>query len=236
MKKKPQDKTKIEPKFYTLEEASAYLRLTEDQLKNLAKKSKIPAIEVEGNLLFPKEKIDEWILNSLPETIEEEVPNPALLKLPLKNFIPRGGVLFISGKKSKDSVLEYLVLKSQQLGCISDPEDFLSCLKQREEMISTATDKGLAFLHTRRRIPKHLLTPFIIVAISKEGLDWGALDGNLTHILFLIAMRHDIIHLKILSQLARMANAGLVSKILEQETEEGVLKVLTNFEKKFPRN
>lgn len=236
MKKKPQDKDPQEPEVYTLKEITAYLRLTDEQIINLAKQNKIPALEVGGGWLFPRKKVQEWIESGFLESLDEKNVPEALLKAPLKNFIPNGGVLFLPHKKPKDSVLEYLVSKSHQLGCISDPEDFLSCLKAREDMVSTATEKGVAFLHTRQRIPKHLLMPFILIAISKQGLDWGAPDNKPTHVLFLIAMRHDIMHLKILSQLARMTNSGLVEKILQQKDQEGVLKVISSLEKKVPRN
>lgn len=235
MKTKQKDKEPDSPEVYTLKEVAAYLRLTEDQIIKLSKENKLPAIEVDGKWLFPKIKIDEWIENSLPKEIDEKNVPPAVLLTPLKNFVPRNGVLFLPGKKQKDSVLEYLVSKTHQLGCISDPQDFLSCLKAREDMVSTATEKGVAFLHTRQRVPKHLLMPFILIAISKEGLDWGAPDGNPTNALFLIAMRYDIMHLKILSQLARMTNSGLVKKLLEQSDEDGVIKILDSFEKKIPR-
>lgn len=222
-------------KVYTLKEISAYLRLSEEQVISLAKENKLPAIEEEGKWLFPKDEVDKWIEESPPEIVEEKIVPEAYLKTPLKNLIPNGGILFLPGKKSKESVLEYFVSVSQKLGCISDPEDFLNCLKAREDMVTTATEKGIALVHTRQRIPKQILTPFILIGISKEGLDWGAPDGNLTYVLFLIAMRYDIMHLKILSQLARMTNAGLVDKLLLQDTPEGVLKVLNSFEKKIPR-
>jgi len=233
MKKKP--KSSQEKKVYTLKETAAYLRLSEEQVIALAKENKLPAIEEEGKWLFPKENIDKWIEEFPPDVIDEKNIPEALLKTPIRNLIPTGGILFLPSKKPKDAVLEYLVLKSHQLGCISDPEDFLNCLKAREDMVTTATEKGVAFVHTRQRIPKQILTPFILIAISKEGLDWGAPDGSPTYVLFLIAMRYDIMHLKILSQLARMTNAGLVEKILSQDGPEGVLKVLNNFEKKVPR-
>lgn len=235
MKKTPKSNNIEETKVYSLKEVAAFLRLTEEQVLGLVKENKLPSIEKDGKLFFSKEKINKWIEEFPPDAIDEKNIPEALLKTPLKNLIPSGGILFLPHRKPKDTVLEYLVSKSHQLGCISDPEDFLNCLKAREEMVTTATEKGVAFLHTRQRIPKQILTPFILVAISKEGLDWGAPDGKLTHLLFLIAMRYDIMHLKILSQLARMTNAGLVNKILAQDTPEKVIKVLNNFEKKVPR-
>lgn len=235
MKKKPKSENKIESKLYSLKEISAYLKLTEEQIIKLVNQGILPAIEVEKQFFFVKEEIDNWILSKMPEEIEGERIKPELIKAPIESFIPKEGIFFISGKPKKDEVLEYLVLKAHSFGCITDPEDFLSCLKAREEMVTTATEEGVAFLHTRKRMPKHILIQFLLIAISKEGLDWGAPDGKLTHVLFLIGMRYDILHLKILGQLARMTKGGLTKKLLAQDTPDGVLKVLKNLEKKYPR-
>ena len=111
----------------------------------------------------------------------------------------------------------------------------MDALKEREQMVSTAIEGGIAFLHTRRRIPKNILRPFVLVGVSHDGLEWGAPDGKPTHVLVLMGLRHDTLHLKILSQLARMTRAGLVKKLMEAGDEEKAIKVLNTLEKKCPR-
>lgn len=225
----------MDPNLLTLNEVAAFLRLAEDQIMNLVNTKRIPFVELEGKHLFPKDKIESWIENNLPADLDEGAPPDTLLQVPLTNFIPRGGILFTLGKKSKDAILSHLVTLSQRFGCISDPEGFLDALKEREQMVSTALEGGVAFLHTRRRIPKNILRPFLLVGVSHDGLQWGAPDGKPTHVLVLMGLRHDTLHLKILSQLARMTRAGLVKKLLEAGDEDKAIKVLTALEKKCPR-
>lgn len=225
----------MDPNLYTLQEIAAYLRLTEEQILNLARTKRIPSMELEGQWLFPKDKLAAWIENNTLATIEEEAPPETLMQVPLTNLIPRGGIVFTLGKKDKEVILAYMVQLAQRFGCISDPEGFLDSLKERESMLSTAVEGGVAFLHTRRRIPKNILRPFILVGVSKDGLKWQAPDGKPTHVLVLLGLRHDILHLKILSQLARMMKQGLVKKILEADDEAKAVKLLTALEKKCPR-
>lgn len=227
----------MDPNFYTLSEVAAFLRLSEEQIMNLTRTKRIPFTELEGKFLFPKDKIETWIENNLLSSadIDEGPPPENLLQVPLTNFIPREGILFTLGKKPKDAILAHLVTLAQRFGCISDPEGFLDALKEREQMVSTAMEGGVAFLHTRRRIPKSILRPFLLVGVSHDGLQWGAPDGKPTHLLVLMGLRHDTLHLKILSQLARMTRAGLVKKLLEAGDEEKAIRVLNTLEKKFPR-
>jgi excisionase family DNA binding protein len=225
----------MDPNLFTLNEVAAFLRLSEEQIMNLVGTKRIPFVELEGKHLFPKDKIEAWIENNLPADLDEGAPPDTLLKVPLTNFIPRGGILFTLGKKPKDAILSHLVTLSQRFGCISDPEGFLDALKEREQMVSTALEGGVAFLHTRRRIPKNILRPFILVGVSQDGLHWDAPDGKPTHVLVLMGLRHDTLHLKILSQLARMTRAGMVKKLMEAGEEEKAVKVLVALEKKCPR-
>jgi mannitol/fructose-specific phosphotransferase system IIA component (Ntr-type) len=227
----------MDPNLFTLNEVAAFLRLTEEQIMNLVWTKRIPFVELEGKHLFPKDKIETWIENNLLSAadIDEGTLPDTLLQVPLTNFIPRGGIFFTLGKKPKDAILSHLVTLSQRFGCISDPEGFLDALKEREQMVSTAIEGGIAFLHTRRRIPKNILRPFLLVGVSHDGLQWGAPDGKPTHVLVLMGLRHDTLHLKILSQLARMTRAGLVKKLMEAGEEDKAVKVLLALEKKCPR-
>ena len=48
-------------------------------------------------------------------------------------------------------------------------------------------------------------------------------------------MRYDALHLKVLSQLARMTRLGLVAELLKAETEDTIIETLTAFEEQCPR-
>ena len=59
----------------------------------------------------------------------------------------------------------------------------LETLKKREELGSTGVGKGIAIPHCRSLLVKDL---HLIIGRSKNGVDFGALDGKTVHLFFLI--------------------------------------------------
>ncbi len=53
----------------TTKEVAEYLSINEKQVYRLIKEKKIPATRITGKWLFPKELIDEWIMNSARESV-----------------------------------------------------------------------------------------------------------------------------------------------------------------------
>lgn len=227
----------MEDTLLTLRELSAYLRLDESKINVMAEKGDIPAIRMADDWRFPKEKIDLWIEQKLPEqfAIDYESMPPALLDVPLVNFIPRTGILLDLETTDKDKILQRLTRIAHQCGCIADPGWFYANLKEREEMVSTAQEGGVAFLHTRHRNPRNIMRPFLLVVMSPGGIDWGAPDGNPTHVFFVLGLRYDALHLKILSQLAKMTKCNIAADLIKCESEEDVVNVFNRFEEDCPR-
>ena len=227
----------MEDILLTVKELSAYLRLNEDKIMDMASNGDIPAVKVAEDWRFPKEKIDLWIEQKLPEefAIDFESMPPALLDVPLINFIPRCGILPDLETTEKDKVLQRLTRTAHTCGCIADPGWFYTNLKEREEMVSTAQEGGIAFLHTRHRNPRNIMRPFLLIARSPEGIMWGAPDEKPTHIFCVLGLRYDALHLKILSQLARMTRKDLVKEMMAAEEEEGIIEAISGLESTCPR-
>jgi putative molybdopterin biosynthesis protein len=80
----------------TTKEVADYLSINEKQVYRLIKEKKIPATRVTGKWLFPKELIDEWVINSARESVS---------LAPKKNAVENN--LVIAG--SNDLALELLV-------------------------------------------------------------------------------------------------------------------------------
>ena len=79
----------------TTKEVAEYLSINEKQVYRLIKEKKIPATRITGKWLFPKELIDEWIMNSARESV----------RLPEKQSVQENQVV-IAG--SNDLALELL--------------------------------------------------------------------------------------------------------------------------------
>jgi PTS system nitrogen regulatory IIA component len=85
--------------------------------------------------------------------------------------------------KDKDGVLEEMVevlLKDRKL---SNKDAVLSMLKSRESMGSTAVGPGIAFPHGRTLATADLI---IVIARSSEGVAFDSIDGNPTHLFFML--------------------------------------------------
>jgi PTS system nitrogen regulatory IIA component len=76
---------------------------------------------------------------------------------------------------------------------------------EREELSSTATVDGVAFLHTARWESRVLLqSPLVALGRLPSPVDFGAIDGTPTDLLFLLLAPDDRTHLTLLAKAARL--------------------------------
>ena len=74
-----------------------------------------------------------------------------------------------------------------------------------EQMCSTALGPGVAFPHPRRQMSEALTDSLVAFARTPSGIPFGAPDGSLTDLFFLICSCEDHVHLRVLARLARLA-------------------------------
>jgi PTS system fructose-specific IIC component len=104
---------------------------------------------------------------------------------------------------TKTDVLREIAGHAQKKGLVPDAQAFYNGLMERESLISTGIGDGIAIPHTRYKGPEKL---FILVARSKDGVDFDSLDGDPVHLFIVIAGPEsaDKEQLKILSRTARL--------------------------------
>ncbi len=99
----------------------------------------------------------------------------------LENLISEDRVILDLKSKTKDEVLKEL------LGVLKLPEErekiVLDALKKRESIGSTGIGKGIAIPHVRSVV---LDDVYLVVGLSKEGVDFDSLDGKPVHLFFLL--------------------------------------------------
>ncbi len=108
----------------------------------------------------------------------------------------------------------------------------LGKLQQREELGTTAIGHGVAIPHCRT---KGLKSPALLLGLSKEGVQFEALDGKLSHVFFLLVSPEDNpgAGLRLLAAIAGLTRGSrtLASKLLKAATAADVLKTLREEEK-----
>jgi PTS system nitrogen regulatory IIA component len=104
-------------------------------------------------------------------------------------------------------------------------------LEAREAMGSTGIGDGIAIPHVRNPILLHVSEPFVSLCLLRHPVEFGAVDGQPVHALFVLVSPNVPAHLRILAQLgfvlrdpelrrrlrARAASAEILERIMEVE-------------------
>jgi PTS system nitrogen regulatory IIA component len=126
----------------------------------------------------------------------------------------------------KEEVLAEMVDLLAASGHIRDKDAVLKAVTDREKRMSTGMQNGIAIPHGKTDSVDCLVAA---LGIKREGIDFGALDGQPSTI-FVMTVSPDSRtgpHIQFLAEVSRPLNdASIRAKILSASTREEVLKLL----------
>ncbi|HIJ72885.1 MAG TPA: PTS transporter subunit EIIA [Candidatus Hydrogenedentes bacterium] len=128
--------------------------------------------------------------------------------------------------KSRWEVIPELCGKVAQVVSALDAQTLAQAVREREEIMGTGIEKGVAVPHARL---KQLGAPLVAFGRSKTGIDWDARDGLATHFVFLILtpQEEEGLQVQILASIARvMTQTDIPGKIMDAESREDVFGTL----------
>ncbi|MTK10761.1 MAG: PTS fructose transporter subunit IIA [Clostridiaceae bacterium] len=134
---------------------------------------------------------------------------------------------------TKADVIDELTNKLDRAGRLRDKEEFKNAIWKRENEFSTGIGEGIAIPHAKTSAVK---TPALAFGRSKSGIDYDSLDGNSSHIFFMIAASEGAHneHLDTLSRLSSMLiNEGFKEKLMNANSEEEILLLIDREEKSY---
>ncbi|MBI4954072.1 MAG: PTS sugar transporter subunit IIA [Myxococcales bacterium] len=192
----------------TARQLAGYLNVNERTVLKLVQEGAIPGVKVGSQWRFRKAMIDTWLddqaLGVTPRYVDASRPTAPGRVLTLAScFAPTHVIPELVGK-TKSAVLVELAGLAARLGLVRDETWFVGALIQRENVMPSALGHGVAFLHTLRRSPEQVLAPFMLLGRSREGIDFDALDGQPTHLFFVLGLKYDELHLPWLAKLVHM--------------------------------
>ncbi len=148
----------------------------------------------------------------------------------VSELIGPSSILLRFEAKNKKDALRKLAEKFHDVHPKVDSKLLFSALMRREEVGSTGLGNGIAIPHTKaEKIPK----PQGLLAVSKKGIDFHALDGELVHVLFLMVYPQNPVgvHLVTLAGLARLLRDDFVVGLMRKATTPGqVIKIISGQE------
>ncbi len=128
--------------------------------------------------------------------------------------------------KTKAEVIDELVEKLYTAGKLADKEAYKEAIWARESQSTTGIGEGIAIPHAKTKAVK---TPAIAFGRSKEGIDYEALDGQPSHLFFMIAASEGAnnTHLETLSRLSGfLIDMEFRNKLLHANTAEEIMKIV----------
>ncbi len=227
----------MEDRLMTVKQLAAYLSVNERTVLKLVSEGSIPGVKVGSQWRFRKAMIDAWLddqmLGVTPPYLDRDDPRSSRRLLALAScFRPEHVIPELEGKTRSDVIAEFARL-AFRLGLVRDEIWFVGALIERENVMPTAMGHGLAFLHTLRRSPAMVVRPFMLLGRSREGVDFDALDGQPTHLCFVLGLKYDEYHLPWLAKLVHMlSQPGAFRSLLEADGAQAVFAALIDAERK----
>jgi len=106
----------------------------------------------------------------------------------IKDFLDKKAIKPNLESQTKEKVLEELTTLIEKTGKVSDKEEFLRVVREREELGSTGIGYNIAIPQAPSSGIKSLVGAF---GISKKGIDFDALDKEPVYLFFMLAAPKD---------------------------------------------
>jgi PTS system nitrogen regulatory IIA component len=221
----------------TIQEVAKLLGSDVRRVERMAKRGEIPCQKVGGQFRFNRAEITEWLQQRMGAMSHDhlvEVDAGITSQRPTQEdaaiIAPLLRVEAVStnlGSRTKSSTLRELVALADKTGLVLDFPTLQEAVIHREELCSTAIERGVAIPHPRRPLPEALAGPILVVAKTSQGIAFGAPDGRLTTLFFLTASQDDRHHLHILARLCRMLrDEDFLYHLTAAETPAGIIDLL----------
>lgn len=133
---------------------------------------------------------------------------------------------------SKKEVIQELVDLLSNTGEIKNKEEMVNILLSRETLGSTGIGQGIGIPHGKSPNVKKLIAAF---GLSKKGINFESLDGEPTHIFFLLVAPEESAgpHLKALARISRLLKDKYFrDTLIKASDEKELIKIIKNEDSK----
>jgi nitrogen PTS system EIIA component len=223
------------------QQVAAYLHLDLREVVKLASRGHLPSRKVGGKYLFRKGEVDHWVESRMHELGKDRlagiergvsahhgIDDTVEIVAPL---IPPDGLAVPLKARSRDGVIRDLVGLADRAGLVYTKADLIDNVLAREELCSTALVPGVALPHPRHPLPHDIDSSFVVAGLTPSAIPFGAHDGSLTRLFFLICCKDDRTHLHVLARLGRMLQERRdIERLMDAQTPDELRTILADLE------
>lgn len=224
------------------QQVATYLTMNLRDIIKWASRDQIPCRKVgDQKYRFQKEDIDHWIweqmhsfdskaLKGIERGVSEhhgfDVEKPLICPM-----ISEKAMTVPLKAKTSHSVIRMLLDQAEKANLIYARDELINEFLGREKLCSTAMLPGVAFPHPRQPMPYDIASSFIVAGVTSNGIPFGAKDGSLTRLFFLVCCKDDRTHLHVLARLVRiLEDRSIVEKLMDSETPGQLAETLAHRE------
>ncbi|MBM3255220.1 MAG: PTS sugar transporter subunit IIA [Candidatus Omnitrophica bacterium] len=152
------------------------------------------------------------------------------VKRKLHSFLNEKAIDLDFKEKNKAKLIAKLVELLSKSGKLKNKNAFLRSILERERLGSTGIGNGVAIPHAKAGSIKGFALAF---AKSREGVDFGALDGEKVYLFFILASPVEPVgeHLKILAKISYLIKDKFIVDLLRQAKDaKEVIRIIRSHE------
>lgn len=231
-----------------IKDVADLLNVSEKTIRRWIFDGKIPAYRINQHYRFSRTEIENWVIShklgkthgvspfSEAKKKEEQVSSSPLEKntggvkqFGLLRAIHKGGVLHQVPGANKEEVIR-ATMKTVAKDLHVDSEVMIDLLLDRENLMPTALNNGIAVPHTRDSL-LNAHHDVVFVVFPQEPLQYGALDNKPVHTLFFLFACEDKRHLHLLAKIAHLSShAQSLEFFHSKPSKEQLLKFIKEWE------
>ena len=213
--------------FYTLEELVQRLGRDRRQVEKLVNRGVIPGRRIGGDWRFNEIEITHWLeqdlrslddqgLAQLEQSQQSGIQNS---RSPIADLLHVETCDVPLDAGTRPAVLQALIEVAGRTWQVWDPALILKAVKDREDVMSTGFENGIAIPHPRNPLPDAIGQSIIAFGKTLSGIPFGAPGRKLTDLFFLVLAKDASTHLQILARLGRLIQReGFVEELRSKET------------------
>ncbi|MBS0621140.1 MAG: PTS sugar transporter subunit IIA [Verrucomicrobia bacterium] len=219
-----------------IKDVAELLSVSETTIRRWLSDGKIPAYKLNHQYRFSRMEIENWMMRCKlkgqqphPHFQEKQIYPPeeehpargGMHHFCLYRAIHQGDVLSnIIGGTKEEIIRNTTLAIASKLGV--DPEVLCELLLDREALMPTALNNGIAVPHTRDFVESGPLDR-VFVVFPEAPIPFGALDEKPVHTLFFLFAGNDKGHLQILAKLAHLSSDQKNLDLLQKKPTKKVL-------------
>jgi nitrogen PTS system EIIA component len=227
-----------------LKDVAELLNVSETTVRRWLTQGKIPAYRLNHQYRFSRIEIEDWMVQCKLRqqqqqflSFDEKQIYPTTESSGRQQFsfyraVLKGGLIAdLTGTTKEEIIRATMKTAAPRLGL--DADILSELLMDREAMMPTALNHGIAVPHPRDTILQNPASDQIITVFPRKPIEYGALDGKPVHTLFFLFSSSDKTHLHLLAKLAHLSTDEKTLKLLmTKPSHEQFLEYIKNWESK----